>query len=82
MHSELVLIGGASQDELGRKAIQSPGCRDASGQPVTCYSEAVYDLRWESQLQVRLQMLDHRTRSSWLNTRLHQPQPRPPYQRQ
>ena len=42
----------AMQDELGRITISTAGCFTALGTPVLCNSEGIFDLRWESQLQV------------------------------
>ena len=42
-----------AQDELGRVFISTLGCTTAAGAPTACNSQGVFDLRWESQLQVR-----------------------------
>ncbi len=41
------------QDELGRITIKTAGCYTAFGTPIQCVTEGVFDLKWESQLQVR-----------------------------
>ncbi len=43
----------SAQDELGRITIKTAGCYTAFGAPVQCVTEGVFDLKWESQLQVR-----------------------------
>ena len=41
------------QDELGRITIRTAGCYTALGVPAQCVTEGIFDLRWESQLQVQ-----------------------------